>query len=258
MLLTIDIGNTNIVMGVYDSDNLLFISRLETNKKRTSDQYSVEIKSIFELHNTDIECIKGAIISSVVPEITSALKSAINFLIGVTPMIVGPGLKTGMNILIDNPAQVGSDLVAGAVAAVNLYPLPALVIDLGTATKISVVNAQGAFCGGIIAPGVSVSLDALSKTASQLPTISLENVGSAIGRNTIDCMRSGIVYGTATMLDGLCDKIESELDVKVETVVATGGLAKDIVKHCKRKLILNDNLIVHGLKCLYEKNSRTN
>jgi len=171
-------------------------------------------------------------------------------------MIVGPGLKTGMNILIDNPVQVGSDLVAGAVAAINSYPLPALVIDLGTATKISVVNENGAFCGGIIAPGVTVSLDALSKSASQLPTISLENVGPAIGKNTVDCMRSGIVYGTAAMLDGLCDKIESELNVKVQTIVATGGLAKDIVKHCKRKLILNENLIVHGLKCLFEKNSK--
>ncbi len=256
MLLTIDIGNTNIVIGVYDSDELLFISRLETNKKRTADQYSVEIRSIFDLHNMDSTKINGAIISSVVPEITSALKSAIEFLFGITPMIVGPGLKTGMNILIDNPVQVGSDLVAGAVAAINLYPLPALVIDLGTATKISVVNAQGAFCGGIIAPGVSVSLDALSKTASQLPTISLENVGNAIGKNTIDCMRSGIVYGTAAMLDGLCDKIESELGTEVQTVVATGGLAKDIVKHCKRDLILNDNLIVYGLKCLFEKNSK--
>ena len=256
MLLTIDIGNTNIVIGVYESDELLFISRLETNKKRTGDQYAVEIKSIFELHSVDLTSIKGAIISSVVPEITSALKSAINFLVGISPMVVGPGLKTGMNISIDNPVQVGSDLVAGAVAAINLYPLPALVIDLGTATKISVINENGAFCGGIIAPGVSVSLDALSKTASQLPTISLENVGSAIGKNTVDCMRSGIVYGTAAMLDGLCDKIESELDVKVQTVVATGGLAKDIVKHCKRDLILNDNLIVYGLKCLYEKNSK--
>ena len=142
MLLTIDIGNTNIVLGVYDGDNLLFISRLETNKKRTADQYSVEIKSIFELHNTETNCIKGAIISSVVPEITSALKSAIKFLIGVTPMVVGPGLKTGMNISIDNPAQVGSDLVSGAVAAIDLYPLPALVIDLGTATKISVVKVH--------------------------------------------------------------------------------------------------------------------
>lgn len=256
MLLTIDIGNTNIVIAVYDSEDLLFISRLETNKKRTGDQYAVEIKSIFDLHNVALSKIEGAIISSVVPEITSALKSAIKFLIGVTPMIVGPGLKTGMNILIDNPVQVGSDLVAGAVAAINSYPLPALVIDLGTATKISVVNENGAFCGGIIAPGVTVSLDALSKSASQLPTISLENVGPAIGKNTVDCMRSGIVYGTAAMLDGLCDKIESELNVKVQTIVATGGLAKDIVKHCRRKLILNENLIVHGLKCLFEKNSK--
>ncbi len=255
MLLAVDVGNTNIVLGVFDKENLVFVARIATDKNLTPDQYAVTLSEIFKLHNQNITEIDGAIISSVVPDITSSIKSSVKKLTGVDTLVVGPGLKTGINILIDNPAQVGSDLISGTVAAAKLYKLPALVVDLGTATKISVVSKSGAFCGCIIAPGVSISLNALSKTASLLPSISLENAGAVIGKNSVDSMKSGIVYGTAAMIDGLCNKIEKELNEKVETIVATGGLARDIIKHCDRDIVMNENLVVLGLKCLYDKNT---
>ena len=173
-------------------------------------------------------------------------------------MVLGPGIKTGMNILIDNPAQLGADLLAGCVGAAALYKLPCLVIDLGTASKISVIDKNGSFRGCTIAPGIGISLEALSAKTSQLPSISLKTPDHAIGTNTLDSMQSGTVFGFAAMLDGLCEKLEDELGEKVETTVATGGLAKDLVKSCKREIVYNGDLILYGLKVLYEKNNRKN
>ncbi len=256
MLLAIDIGNTNITMGVYDNNDLVFVSRLATDRSRTPDQYAIEFRQIFSLYETDCGNISGSAISSVVPELSGAISSAVLKITGCKPMILGPGIKTGMNILIDNPAQLGADLLAGCIGAASLYPLPCLVIDLGTASKISVIDKNGSFCGCTIAPGIGISLDALSARTSQLPTISLKTPARAIGKNTIDSMQSGTVFGYASMIDGLCEKLEAELGEKAATIVATGGLAKDLIKSCKQNIIYNGDLILYGLKVLYEKNKK--
>lgn len=256
MLLTIDIGNTNITMGVYKSDCLLFVSRISTDRHKTSDQYAVEFYSIFKLYGIAPKAFSGASVSSVVPELSSSVCRAVKKLTGKDALVLGPGVKTGMNILIDDPAQVGADLVAGGVAAVKLYSLPCLVVDLGTATKISLIDENGAFRGCTIAPGIRISLEALSARTSQLPSISLSTPACVIGTNTIDSMQSGVVYGTAAMLDGMCDKIEEELGHPVESVVATGGLSADVIKSCRRKMIYNSELILYGLKVIYEKNNK--
>ena len=256
MLLTIDIGNTNITIGVYNRDKLAFISRLATDRSRTPDQYAIEFRQIFDLYNTPCNSFSGGAISSVVPELSSTISEAVEKITGKKPMILGPGIKTGMNILIDNPAQLGADLLAGCVGAAALYPLPCLVIDLGTASKISVIDKNGSFCGCTITPGIGISLDALSARTSQLPSISLKTPAKAIGKNTIDSMQSGTVFGYASMIDGLCEKLENELGEKVVTTVATGGLAKDLIKSCKREIIFNRELILYGLKVLYERNKK--
>lgn len=256
MLLTIDIGNTNITMGVYNDDELVFVSRLATDRSRTPDQYAVEFKQIFALYDTPQTSFHGAAISSVVPELSSTVSCAVEKITGCKPMILGPGIKTGMNILIDNPAQLGADLLAGCVGAAALYPLPCLVVDLGTASKISVIDKNGAFCGCTITPGIGISLDALSARTSQLPSISLKTPAKAIGKNTVDSMQSGTVFGYASMIDGLCEKLEEELGEKVMSTVATGGLAKDLIKSCKRDITYNGELIHYGLKVLYEKNRK--
>lgn len=256
MFLAIDIGNTNITMGVYDGEKSVFLSRLATDRSKTPDQYAIEFRQIFHLYDTHRSSFSASAISSVVPELSSTICEAVEKVTGCSPMILGPGIKTGMNILIDNPAQLGSDLLAGCVGAAALYPLPALVIDLGTASKVSVIDKNGAFCGCAIAPGVGISLEALSAKTSQLPNISLKTPSHAIGKNSIDSMQSGTVFGFASMIDGLCEKLEEELGEKVLTTVATGGLAKDLIKSCKRDIIYNGELILQGLRVLYEKNHK--
>lgn len=198
----------------------------------------------------------GAIISSVVPELTAEIISAVEKITSIKAMLLGPGLKTGMNILTDNPAQVGADLIAGAVAAASHYRLPCLVVDLGTATKISVIDENGSFCGCTISAGVAISLDALKNSTSQLPNISLSPPPRVIGKNTIDSMQSGTVFGTAAMIDGLCEKIENELGEKSRTIVATGGLGRDITNSCKHSIIYNGELVLEGLRLIYSKNTK--
>ncbi len=256
MILTIDIGNTNITIGAYEKNSLIFVSRLATDRSKTPDQYAIDFKQIFDLYNISQNSFEGAAISSVVPELSMAIKASVEKITGCKPMLLGPGIKTGMNILIDNPAQLGADLLAGAVGAAALYSLPCLVIDLGTASKISVIDKNGAFCGCTIAPGIGISLDALSARTSQLPNISLKTPARVIGKNTIDSMQSGTVFGYAAMLDGMCEKLQEELGTEVITTVATGGLAKDLIKSCKRKIEYNGELILYGLKVLYEKNRK--
>lgn len=256
MLLTIDIGNTNITIGAYSNNELVFVSRLATERAKTPDQYAIDFKQIFALYDIPQNSFNGAAISSVVPELSSTISSAVEKITSCKPMILGPGIKTGMNILIDNPAQLGADLLAGCVGAAALYPLPCLVVDLGTASKISVIDKNGSFCGCTITPGIGISLDALSARTSQLPSISLKTPKKAIGKNTVDSMQSGTVFGYAAMIDGLCEKLEEELGEKVLSTVATGGLAKDLIKSCKRDIIYNGELIHYGLKVLYEKNKK--
>lgn len=257
MLLAIDMGNTNITIGAFSGDTKIFVSRLATDRARTGDQYAVELLNIFKLYGITPADFSGAIISSVVPELTGAIAEAAEKTAGFKPMLLGPGLKTGINILTDNPAQVGADLVAGAVAANALYKLPCLVVDLGTATKISVIDENGAFCGCTISSGVAISLEALAQRTSQLPNISLTAPNAVIGKNTVDSMQAGTVFGAAAMIDGLCDRIEQELGVTAGTIVATGGLAREIVKTCRHDVIYNGELILEGLIIIYNKNIKT-
>lgn len=256
MILAIDVGNTNIVMGCVDRDKIYFVARLATNHMKTDVQYAVELKSIIELNDFDCSRIDGSIISSVVPPLTNIIKQATSIITGKEPMIVLPGLKTGLNIKIDNPAQLGSDLVVGAIAAMAQYPKPIVIVDLGTATKFSVIDSKGVFLGGVIMPGVNISLDALTSHTAQLPRISLESPKIVIGTNTIDSMNSGIVYGTASMIDGMIERIEDEIAMPA-TVIATGGLAKFIVSHCKRKIIYDPDLMLKGLYLIYLKNEKS-
>lgn len=255
MLLVIDIGNTNITLGVFDGDEKKMTARISTQTNKTGEQYAVEIMTILWLHKIKAEDLNGCIVSSVVPSLSRAFKKACE-LIGIAkPLFVGPGVKTGLNIKIDNPAQLGADLAVGAVAAINKYPLPLVILDLGTATTISVVDKEGSFLGGPICAGLGISLEALTSKTSQLPGISLETPKSVIGKNSIDSMKAGLVIGTACMVEGLISRIEEELGEKV-TVVATGGLAGEVVKNCKRDIEINDYLLLDGLKLIYEKNKK--
>ena len=253
MILVLDIGNTNIVVGCLDKTKTYFVSRLATDRNKTEDEYAIQLKNILELYNVTPSEIEGSILSSVVPPITHAIKSATTKLIKKAPLVVGPGIKTGLNIMIDNPAQLGSDLVVDAVAAIEEYPLPLTIIDMGTATTVSVLNEQGHYLGGMIMPGVKVSQEALTSRTSQLPSIALDAPSRVIGRNTIDCMKSGQVYGNAAMIDGMIERINAELGAKT-TVIATGGLSKSIIPHCKETIIYDDHLLLKGLRHLYYKN----
>lgn len=255
MVLAVDIGNTNIVMGCVDVENTVTaIFRIKTDISRTMWQYAVEIHSMLQLFSIDKTQIDGCIISSVVPPLTSVLKGAVNIALKVKAKIVGVGMKTGLNIMIDNPSAVGSDLVVDAVAVIHQYSLPAVVIDMGTATTFSVIDERKNYLGGMILPGVTISQSALTERTSQLPKISLEAPKNVIGKNTVDCMKSGAVYGNAAMIDGIIERIEEEIGEKM-TVIATGGLSECIVPHCKRKDIqLDSNLLLKGLKILYDKN----
>ena len=256
MILAVDIGNTNITIGVYHQDEVRFVSRIATDRSRTSDQYAAELSSVFGLYGADCADFEGTIISSVVPELTNIIKESIEFITKHSPVIIGPGVKTGLDIKIDNPAQLGADLVAGAVGAIHKYELPCLVLDMGTATKISVLDSKGTYRGCTIAAGVRIALNALSSGTSQLPAISLDAPDSAIGTNTISSMQSGTVLGTAAMIEGLCARLEESLGEKVKTIVATGGISEKIIKHCRIGLIHDPNLVLDGLKFIYNKNKK--
>ena len=253
MLLAIDIGNTNIVIGCIKDDEIVFKARIATDRTRTSDQYGVEIKNMLEAFGVSREDIEDCIIASVVPPVFNSVQTGVQKVIGKQPMVVGPGLKTGLNIHVDIPSQVGSDLIVAAVAALSEYPAPLVLIDLGTATTIEVIEPENVFIGGLIFPGVMVSLDSLSSHAAQLPGISLDKPKRVVGKNTVDCMRSGMMYGTAAMLDGLIDRIAEELGHE-STVIATGGLAQFVIPLCKHEIILEKELLLKGLNIIYKKN----
>ena len=255
MLLAIDIGNTNLVIGCIRDDQILFKARIATDRTRTSDQYGVEIKNMLEAFGIQREDVTDCIISSVVPPVFHSVRTGVLKVIGKQPMVVGPGLKTGLNIHMDVPSQVGSDRIVIAVAALAEYAAPLVLMDLGTATTIEVVEPDNIYLGGVIAPGVKVSLDALTNRAAQLPAISLEQPKNVIGKNTIDCMRSGVMYGTAAMLDGIVDRIETELGHK-STLVATGGMAQFIIPLCRHQIILEKDLLLKGLNIIYKKNRK--
>lgn len=254
MILTVDIGNTNIVFGIFDGDKVALESRMDTDKNRMADQYAVTLAQLFNLYGLNISDIEGAVISSVVPPVSDQLKAAVKRVFGVEPVIVGAGVKTGLNILIDDPSTLGADLACGGAAARELYPLPCIVIDLGTASKVYAVNKDGAFIGGIIAPGIKISLEALASGTMSLPMISLEGKTNVIGTNTVDCMRSGILYGHAGMLDFFIDSFQEQLGKS--TVVVTGGFGSLIKDYCRNDFIIDKQLVLKGLKIIYEKNSK--
>ena len=252
MILAIDIGNTNIVIGCCEEKKIFFMERLTTNHTATALEYAISLKAILELSDVDKKDITGAIISSVVPSVTYTVRTAVKKLIGVDALVIGPGIKTGLSIKTDNPAQLGSDLVVDAVAGIQEYGAPLVIFDLGTATTVSVINKEKEYLGGMILPGMMISLNAMVSGTSQLPKISLEKPKKLIGTNTIDCMKSGILYGTASSMDGIIDRIRGEIgDV---TVVATGGLAGTMVPLCRNRVILDDELLIKGLMIIYNKN----
>ena len=255
MLLAIDIGNTNITMGCICNDEILFTARIATDRNRTSDQYGVEIKNMLEVFGVRTDDISDCIISSVVPPVFNSVKTGVVKVIKKQPMVVGTGLKTGLNIQVATPSQVGSDRIVIAVAALAEHKAPLILMDLGTATTIEVVEKENVYAGGVIIPGVRTSLDALINKAAQLPGISLEQPKQVIGKNTVDCIRSGMMYGTAAMIDGMIDRMEEELGHSA-TLIATGGLAQFITPLCKRSIILDKDLLMKGLNILYKKNKK--
>lgn len=253
MVLAIDIGNTNIVIGCFQEQTILFQERMATNPKATSLEYAAMLKTAFEMYDIDRHTIDGSILSSVVPPVTGTVKKAVMQYIGITPMVVRYDMKTGLRIAISYPEKLGSDLIVDAVAAMQAYPLPLIVIDMGTATTLSVIDRNKQYLGGIIMPGVGVSHDSLIARTAQLPKIALEPPAHVIGKNTVDCMKSGLLYGTAGALDGLIARIQAELGESC-TVIATGGLASVIVPLCHNQMILDDDLLLKGLMVLYHKN----
>ena len=253
MILAIDIGNTNIVLGCMEHDRILVEARMATDLLKTSDQYCVELKNLLNLYEVDLQAIEGVIISSVVPPVLNSCRTAVRKLTGKTPMIVGPGIKTGLNIQMENPAQIGSDLIVAAVAARSRFEPPLIIIDMGTATTITAIDKTGTYVGGCISPGPKISAEALSARTAQLPAISLESPKKAIGKNTIDAMRSGVMLGSACMVDGMIDRIQEELGQPVQ-VIATGGLSQKVTPYCKHTIIQDPNLLLKGLRILYYKN----
>lgn len=255
MLLAVDIGNTNIKFGIFDHDTLIRTLTISCNRNKTADEYSVELYSLIRvmgIHRTDFD---GCIISSVVPVVTARIQSAVKDLLDVESLVVGPGVKTGLNIRIEDPSQLGADLVVACVAANASYPAPCIVISMGTATVMCVINKDRAMLGGPIAPGVMVSLNALTGNAALLYSVALEAPKSVIGNNTDRSIRSGVVWGTVCMIDGMIDRIEQELGEKC-TVVATGGMAKSIIKHCTHEITIRDDLIMQGLRLIFDRNQK--
>ncbi len=255
MLLAIDIGNTNLVIGCFEGDEIKFKARIATDRTRTSDQYGVEIKNMIEAFGVSVSQIDDCIISSVVPPVFNSVRTGVLKVIGKQPMVVGPGLKTGLDIHVDVPSQVGSDRIVIAVAALAEYKAPLILMDLGTATTLEVVEPDNKYMGGVIFPGVKISLEALTSRAAQLPGISLDKPKQVIGKNTVDCMRSGMMFGTAAMIDGLVERMEAELGHRC-TLIATGGMAQFIIPLCKREILLEKDLLLKGLNILYKKNKR--
>lgn len=255
MILTVDIGNSNIVIGGVEGENILMNARIRTEPTKTSDEYCVDLKTLMDVYHLRPDDIGGSIIASVVPQVLNSFQTAIKKLTGKNSMVVGPGLKTGLNILVENPGQTGADLVVADVAALRMYQPPMIIVDMGTATTISVLDKNGAHVGGCICPGVKISLDALTERTALLPGLRLDQPKHAIGRNTIDAMRSGIMMGNAAMIDGMIDRMEKELGYQT-TVIATGGIAKFIVPMCSRSIIYDKDLVTKGLAILYRENKR--
>ena len=253
MILAIDIGNSNITFGGFEDNNLIFVSNISTDTSKTKDEYAIKILNILSLHGIDKSSINGAVMASVVPQLNATIRNAVKFILGINTLTIGPGVKTGLSLHCDNPSSVGADLICASVAAHFIYGSPALIIDLGTATKMTVVNEKGSFIGTSIIPGVEMGLYALSNKTAQLPKVSLEAPKFVIAKNTVDCIKSGIIYGNASMIDGMIKRIKEEVGEYI-SVYITGGFASTILPYCKEKIILDENLVLKGLNIIYKKN----
>ncbi len=256
MILAIDIGNTNIVLGRIEDGKISSVApRITTDLHKTEYEYAVTMENVLDFMGVDATEAEGAIISSVVWPLTSIMATAVKMLTGKTALVVGAGLKTGLNIAIDDPGTVGADLVVGAVGALTLAKAPLIIIDMGTATTITVVEEGNRFIGGAILPGLRLSMEALSSGTSQLPFISLDPPKKCISTNTVECMQSGAIFGSAAMLDGMIERMEAELGRKA-TVIATGGLSGSVTPYCRREIICEPDLLLKGLAALWEKNRK--
>ena len=253
MILAIDVGNTNIVLGCIEKGEINNIVRIQTNTRETPAEYAIKLRQLFEVFGIDSCGFEGAIISSVVPSVTDSLKEAVKRLTGIDCMVVGPGMRTGMNVRIDDPGTLAGDIVVGSVAAMNFYGVPSIVLDMGTATTVVVIDKDRCYRGGAIIPGVKLAYNALAAGTSLLPDISITPPKKCIATNTVDSMRSGAVFGTAATIDGMIDRMEAELGYKC-TVVATGGLSSSIIPFCKHEIICDDDLLLKGLWYLYQRN----
>lgn len=253
MILAIDVGNTNIVMGFIEGTQLVAEYRLSTNANETAEEYAIKLNSILEITGIDPSSLEGSVLATVVPPFTRIMSKAVKLVTGKPPIVVGPGVKTGLNIKTNNPAELGADMVVGAVAAIEKYPCPLILFDLGTATTASVIDKDGCFIGCAILCGVQTGLNALTSGTAQLPQIEIAAPAKAICTNTVDCMRSGTVFGTAAMIDGMVARFEKELGQKA-TVIVTGGLGASIARHCETETIVDRDLLIEGLRIVYEKN----
>jgi type III pantothenate kinase len=255
MLLAVDLGNTNVVLGLYEGEKLVQTFRVATVRSRTEDEYAVLLQQLFSLRQLSFHSVSAAIIASVVPQLTDVMISAIRQAVGREPLIVGPGLKTGMSVLYDNPHDVGADRIVDAVAAYARYQSGVIVVDFGTATTFNCISPKGEYLGGVIVPGVKVSLEGLLQSAAKLRPVELTAPPRVMGRNTTHALQSGVIHGYAAMVDGLVDRLVEELGFPCR-IIATGGLSSLIGKHSKRIEELDLNLTLEGLRILYERNSK--
>lgn len=259
MILALDVGNTHILIGCMDEKNIYSVGRFKTDDSKTETEYAIMMSNFLQIYKIAPADVEGAVISSVVPPLTSHLTDAIRLLTGKEAIVVDKDIDTGLKIDGANRQQLGQDLITGAVAALAEYKPPLLIFDMGTATTISAIDKNGVYIGCSIIPGVMISQEALAARTSQLPKISMEAPPQVIGRNTPDCMKSGMIYGSAAMMDGMIERMEEELGAKA-TVLATGGLAKFMVQYCRREIICDENLMLKGLYLIYtmqtEKNNR--
>jgi type III pantothenate kinase len=253
MVLAIDVGNTNIVLGGMVDGRQVFSARCASDRNKTEDEYALLFQGMLNMQGIDPADIEGGILSSVVPRLRTVIPQAIYLLTGRRILVVGQGLNTGLPIRTEEPTALGSDLIVDAVAALAKYPAPIAIFDMGTATTLSVVSREGAYMGGMIIPGLRVSVDALSATAAQLPYIDLTAPKELIAKNTVSCMQAGAIHGCAAMMDGLIDRVEEALGSSVSAVL-TGGLGKLVAPHCKRQIHLEPDLLLQGLWLLYERN----
>ena len=252
MILAVDIGNTSIAMGIYKEEKLVFTTRMQTVRDKTADSIISDLQNALSIYNVTAEQLGGSVVSSVVPELTQNFTKALTELIGKEPVVVGEKHNGNLRVDILPVSHLGADLIAGSIGAIRKYPLPCLVADLGTATKILAIDKDGRFCGCTISPGVKISLEALAEKTSLLPSISLSKPERVIGENTVECMQSGIVFGTAAMLDGLLSRMKREMGEEQVTFVATGGYSKEIVSCCETEIIYDENLLLDGLRSIYK------